>query len=218
MKKIMQLAALAGALTLAGPALACSTDTPDEWECLTEDTSNPSAGTNLINQGVQGPYTFSGITKLTAGLTAECSLSLEGNVEMEDAATSGIPGGVVYITVTDGSISGTGNCSSLSLDGFPWEATVDGVPGIPGADGGDIYTKYVGSATADISGIEVYLTQFPLPTLKICDGTLPGVIFSNGSAAGNPSSFKFNGAMPGSPLPCTVEGTLLSVDGDVDAW
>lgn len=207
MKNIISIAAATGILFMANSALACTSDTPDEWECLIEDTANPATATNLINQGKQGPYTFSGTTKLKAGLlSATCDLTLNGLVEMQDEATSGVPGGVVFIEVTGGSIGGGGTCSILSLGNFPWEATLNGTPGIPGANGGDISPPYIGSAVADMSGIEVQPVG--------CSGTLPNISFNNGSSAGDPSYFEFNGSFGG----CSVEGTLLAVDGDVDAW
>src|SRR5699024_8328112 len=106
MSKLIQLAALTGALTLAGPVFACTNDTPNEWECLTENTTNPAAGPNLIDQGAQGPYTFEGLTSLSVsliGIGATCDLTLYGEVDVQSDAASGIQGGIAYITVTGGS-------------------------------------------------------------------------------------------------------------------
>src|SRR5690625_5618855 len=68
MKNIISITAATGILFLANSAFACTSDTPNEWECLIEDTANLATAINLINQGKQGPYTFSGTTKLKAGL------------------------------------------------------------------------------------------------------------------------------------------------------
>lgn len=218
MSKLIQLAALTGALTLAGPVFACTNDTPDEWECLTENTANPAAGPNLIDQGAQGPYTFEGVTVLAVTippLTATCTLGLTGEVEVQSSSASGVPGGITYITIQSGDITGGGICDDLGLSGFDWEATKNGSLGVPGANGGDVYPAYSGFAVADIDNIVVTYNNNP-----ICEGTLSGVEFHNGSQAGNPSYFKFDGSLPSTiPLStCSVNGTLLSVDGDVDAW
>lgn len=212
----MNFVALAGALTLAGPALACSTDTPNEWECLTENTANPTAGPNLVDQGPQGPYTFSGTTTLKVNtfplpITAICPLSLKGTVEIVSSTNT------AYITVIDGEVGGTGTCTDLELQKFPWHATTNGNIGIPGASGGDVNPAYGSTTTADIDGISVYHDSL---STTLCEGTLSNVAFSNGNAAGDPSYFEFDGALPGSgqPFPCTIKGTLLSIDGDVDAW
>lgn len=214
MKKLIQLSALAAALGLSGTALACTSHTSNQWECLIAgtETSDPMTANNLINAGEQGPFKFSGTTTLLAGPTsATCTLELMGNVEVQDQAKSNVPGGVAYIQVTGGDIKGGGTCGLLGLRGFPWEATLSGVPGVPGENGGDIHPKYDDFAIADMSGISVTLLGLPL-----CSGTLPNIKFFNGAGPGDPSYFDFNGSF-GS---CSVTGALLAIDAanDVDAW
>lgn len=214
MKKLIQLSALAAAVGFSGTALACTADTPNQQECLIAgaETSDPMTASNLINTGAQGPFKFSGATYLVAGsTTANCTLELEGFVTVEDQATSGIPGGVASIDVTGGNIKGGGTCGLLGLKDFPWKATLNNVPGIPGDNGGDISPVYSDYAIADMNGIAVTLLGIPL-----CNGTLPNIKFFNGAAPGDPSYFDFNGSF-GS---CSVTGALLAIDAanDVDAW
>lgn len=150
-------------------------------------------------------------------ITAICPLTLKGNVEVVSSASSATPNNITYITVIDGSIGGTGACEDLELQGVPWYATTNGNIGIPGAGGGDVNPAYGSATTAEISGISVFYDTF---SLTLCEGNLSDVAFSNGNAAGTPSYFEFDGALPssGQPFPCSIKGTLLSFDGDVDAW
>lgn len=215
MKKLIQLSALAAALGFSGTALACDSDIQDEWECLI-NTSDPTV--NLIDEGKQGPFTFTGITDLTVGplIRASCTLSLEGWVEMQSEAESGIEGGITYIKVTGGEVIGGGTCASLTLGGFPWHAERSGNIGMPGANGGDVFPKYTGSASANMSGIKVSHSIFG----SICDGTMPNVSYQNGAQLGDPSSFNFNGSIPGATVlgACSVVGKLLADGADIDAW
>lgn len=198
-KKALLLGALSvGAFSFAGSAQAdCTTDTDNQWECL------EVGGTDVTGSGTQGPFQFSGSSQLSYGgiINATCTLNVEGEVDVDTTNN------VAYITVTDGSVTGSGTCSRIDVAGFPWTA-VDPSTGNPGINS-DVYPSNTGVAVGDISGVEV--TYFGG---TICSGTIAGVEFANGNPVSQPSSFDFNGSVGA----CTVNGVVVSQGTDVNAW
>ncbi|MCH2550871.1 hypothetical protein [Alloalcanivorax venustensis] len=221
MKKVLVGAIGVAIYSFSGSAqAACNTTTADQWECLQAETSAGSGTyTDLTSATtMSGPYTFEGVSDLSYSvfgipvLTAQCIVTLEGEVDVDPTANR------AYLEVTSGAVSQDpaapdSDCDDITISSFVWyfEDPNDGQLGIDGANGGDVHLPATDFAVGDIDEMKVSHSSFG----QICSGPLEGVEFRNGSPVSEPSSFDFAASVGN----CNING-MVTTDGyvDVNAW